>query len=357
LIVRRGGNRGQKMNISDLLYFGWHILRMHLQPSHRVPLSVHVGLTNRCNNRCRYCNFQSLSQNDIWTTESLLKVLEEMRAAGTRRVQFTGGEPMLRQDLGVILERAKSLGMFVGVSTNGFQVPDRVEELRPADIIQVSYDGPPEVHGYLRGERSVKETAAAIEALLSAEIPVWTNTVLTTVNAGSLDEIVEYARSRGMVANFVLLDYFLDPGAHFHPALKDIQDLVLDREGRRKALTRLIELKRSGAPVAGSIPYFQNAIDWPYDDRTTSPDPSPLYRCWFGRAVAHLEADAKLYACGMGVGRVPGIDVREMGFSEAWRRLKPLPNCNSCTMACGVEANLLFSLNMGSIVNWVRQLK
>ncbi len=345
------------MKLKDIIYFGTSSLRMHLQPSHRVPLSVHVGLTNRCNNRCRYCNFQALSQEDVWTTDDLIRVLDEMREAGTRRVQFTGGEPMLREDLGVILTHAKSLGMFVGVSTNGFQVPDRVEELRPADIVQVSYDGPPEVHGYLRGEKSVRDTEAAIDILLKKKIPIWTNTVLTTVNAPYIDEIVEYVRHWGMVSNFVLLDFFSDPQEHFHPALKDIRDLVLSGEEKKKALRHLIELKQSGAPVAGSIPYFQNALDWPYDDRVTSPEPSPLYRCWFGRAVAHLEADGNLYACGMGVGRVPGLDVREMGFKEAWKQLQPLPDCNSCTMACGVEANLLFSLNWRVIYNWFKQLK
>lgn len=345
------------MKFKDIIHFGGSILRMHLQPSHRVPLSVHIGLTNRCNNRCRYCNFQALSQEDVWTTDDLIRVLDEMRDIGTRRVQFTGGEPMLRKDLGVILAHAESLGMFVGVSTNGFQVPERVEELRPAEIVQVSYDGPPEVHGYLRGEKSVGDTAAAIDILLEKKISVWTNTVLTTANAQYIDEIVEYVRSREMVANFVLLDYFSDPRDHFHPALDDIRDLVLSGEEKRKALERLIELKRAGAPVAGSIPYFQNALDWPYDDRVTSPEPSPLYRCWFGRAVAHIEADGRLYSCGMGVGRVPGIDVREVSFQEAWRRLKPLPNCNSCTMACGVEANLLFSLNLNVIYNWFRQLR
>ncbi len=119
----------------------------------------------------------------------------------------------------------------------------------------------------------------------------------------------------------------------------------------------MIELKKSGAPVGGSPPYFQNALDWPWKDRVTSPEPVSLYQCWAGRATAHLEADGKLYACGMGVGRVEGVETEAMGFAEAWRRLEPLPGCRSCTMACGVEANLLFSLNMGSIMNWVKQLR
>lgn len=344
------------MNFGSAIAIGREVVLMNLFPSRRVPLSVHVGLTNRCNSRCRYCRFDRLAAPDFWTTEALLKVLEEMRAAGTRRVQFTGGEPMLRKDIGVILERAKSLGMFTGISTNGLQVPERAEELLPADIVQVSYDGPEEVHDHLRGEGSHRTARAALDVLQNRGIPVWTNTVLTTVNAPRIGEILEHARRRKIMANFVLLDYFQEPQAHFHPALKEIAGLVLRGDEKAAALRMLVELKRSGAPVGGSIPYLENALHWPWDDRVTSPEPSPLYRCWAGRATAHLEADGKLYACGMGVGRVEGPDVTETGFAEAWRRLKPLPACRSCTMACGVEANLLFSLNPRAIWNWVRQM-
>ncbi len=344
------------MNFGSALAIGKEVVLMNLSPSRRVPLSVHVGLTNRCNSRCRYCRFDRLAAPDFWTKESLWKVLGEMRAAGTRRVQFTGGEPMLRKDIGVILERAKSLGMFTGISTNGLQVPERVDELLPADIVQVSYDGPEEVHDHLRGEGSHRAARAALDALQDRGISVWTNTVLTAVNAPRIEEILEHARRRKIMANFVLLDYFQEPREHFHPALKEISDLVLSGEQREETLRRLIDLKKSGAPVGGSLPYFQNALDWSCPDRVTSPEPSPLYRCWSGRATAHLEADGKLYACGMGVGRVEGIDVTEIGFAEAWRRLQPLPACLSCTMACGVEANLLFSLNPRAIWNWVGQM-
>ena len=344
------------MKTRDAIYFGEEVLLMNLFPARRVPLSVHLSLTNRCSNRCLYCRFDRLPQEDFWTTAALLRALSEMKAAGTRRVQFTGGEPMLREDLGAVLRAAKSLGMFVGVSTNGREVPERIEELVPADIVQVSYDGPPAVHALLRGKRSAAEALAAIEALRRRGIPVWTNTVLTTVNAGCVDEIVAFAKERGFPANFVLLDYFDEPRGHFHPARAEIDRLVLSGAARRKALTRLIELKKSGAPVGGSVPYFENALEWAEEGRVTSPNPSPLYRCWAGRATAHLEADGKLYACGMGVGREKGEDAVAGGFAAAWARLRPLPNCLSCTMACGVEANLLFSLNPRAVWNWARQL-
>ena len=344
------------MKFGNSIAIGKEVLLMHLFSSRRTPLSVHIGLTNRCNSRCRYCRFDRLAAPDFWTTEALEKVLDEMRSAGTRRVQFTGGEPMLREDVGAVLKRAKSLGMFTGISTNGFRVPERVDELIPADIVQVSYDGPEDVHDSLRGEGSHRTARAALDALQERGVPVWTNTVLTTVNADRVEEIIEHARARKICANFVLLDYFQEPREHFHPALKEIADLVLTGRRRKEILRQIIGLKKSGAPVGGSLPYFENALDWPWEDRVTSPEPSPLYRCWSGRATAHLEADGKLYSCGMGVGRVEGIDVTETGFAGAWRRLKPLPGCRSCTMACGVEANLLFSLNPRAIWNWAREM-
>lgn len=341
------------MKPRDAVYFGKEVLLMNLFPARRVPLSVHIGLTNRCSNRCRYCNFAARPREREWETGELLRVLAEIRAAGGRRVQFTGGEPMLRKDIGTILTRARELGFFAGLSTNGFRVPERVGELRCADLVQVSYDGPPEVHGYLRGERSHAEAVAALDALRDIGVPAWINTVLTTANAGHIGDILEFARGRGITANFVLLDYFRDPGQHFHPALAQIEGLVLKGDSRRSALEELIRLKKTGAPVGGSFPYLENARDWPYENRVTGPEAARLYRCWAGRATAHLEADGMLYSCGMGVGRVPGQDVRELGFAEAWLRLRPLPNCRSCTMACGVEANLLFSLNPRAIRNWL----
>ena len=63
-----------------------------------TPLVAHVSVTDRCPYHCRRCSNVARSDDDP-TTASLTRVIEELRAAGTCRIAFTGGEPLLRDDL------------------------------------------------------------------------------------------------------------------------------------------------------------------------------------------------------------------------------------------------------------------
>ena len=64
-----------------------------------------------------------------------------------------------------------------------------------------------------------------------------------------------------------------------------------------------------------------------------------------------------LYSCGTGVTRVPGVSVLNEGFRSAWKKVDLLENCRSCSHACGVESNLIFSLSPGSIINHLKYLR
>lgn len=282
-------------------------------------------------------------------------VLSEMKRCGTRRIQLTGGEPMMRSDLGDIIAHAKRLGLFVGLSTNGYQVAERIDELKEVDVVFLSYDGPPEVHDRLRGRGSVADVRSALRALQEAGIHVWTTTVLTRWNAPHIDDIVAFAEEHGLVANFDRLDYFEDPQGHFHPSLEQIQDLLLGDEWKA-CFRKLFQLKRSGKPIGSSLAYLQNALEWPYEDRMMDSRPAERYRCWAGRAFGHLEADGMLYACGMGVGRVEGVSVMQEGFRRAWEKIVSLEDCRSCSDACQLEANLIFSLDRSTVLNWLSHL-
>lgn len=345
------------MRLSESAYFLGQIARMHLQPNYRVPLSVYVVLTYRCNNSCVYCRVHDLPQKDIWTTESLKVVFAEMKACGVKRLHLTGGEPMLRQDIGEIIRYAKDLDFFVGMSTNGFEIVNRIRELKGIDIVFLSYDGPPGIHARLRGKNSAEEVKSALRALKKAGIRVWTSTTLTRWNVDCIDDIVGFARQNNILANFNRLEFFLKPPGYLHPYIDEVKDLVLREEERKNAFRKLIKLKLAGAPIGSSLEYLKNSLEWLYDDQVTDTKSSKRYQCWAGRAFGHLDVDGTLYACGYAALRkLPKANVLEKGFRSAWNKLPFLKECKSCSHACGVENNLLFSLNISSIFNAFIQL-
>ena len=339
------------MEIKHLVHFGSRIAWMHLNRRSRIPLSVHIVLTNRCNLKCKYCSVHDLPQDDVWSTKTLKDVIREMYECGVRRIHFTGGEPMLRKDLGELISYTKNLGIFVTFVSNGFQIEERINEIKDVDVVFLSYDGTPEVHRLMRGQRNLDEFNRALLSLKSAGINVWTTTVLTRLSAKYLEDTIDFARRQHVMANFTRLEFFTEPPNHLHPMMDQVKDLVLRGDERIEVYKKLIQLKRAGAPIGSTLEYLENGMEWPHDNKVYDTKTSKRYGCWAGRAYGHLEADGELYACGTGVSRIRGKSVLKTGFRSAWEQLPLLENCKSCSHACGVESNLIFSLNVKSILN------
>jgi len=345
------------MKFKHIAHFASHTLRMHIQPTHRIPLSMHIVLTNRCNLKCKYCKTHDLPQKDVWTTETLKDVITEMKGCGTRRIHFTGGEPLLRDDIGELISHAKECGIFVSIVSNGTYVPLRIKALKNVNVVFLSYDGIPSVQSYIRGKRNVEEIQTAINTLKKEGIKVWITSVLTRLNADKIDEIIEFAKLNEITVNFTKLEYFTEPPHHLHPMEKDVDELILRGEERKAVYNKIIKLKKSGAPIGSTYAYLNNGLEWSYDDRIYDSEPSKFFQCFAGRAYGHLEANGMLYSCGTGVTRIRGTSVLEGGFRSAWKKLPLLENCKSCSHACGVESNLIFSLNTSSILNHIVNLR
>ncbi len=119
---------------------------------------------------------------------------------------FTGGEPLLREDLEELAAFANSLGLRCNLITNGTLAdPTRARRLKAAgiDTAQVSLESPlPAVHDALCGlEGGWKRTVAGISSLREAGIAVQTNTTLTARNRESLNELPAFLKGLG-VARF-----------------------------------------------------------------------------------------------------------------------------------------------------------
>src|SRR6056297_706404 len=102
----------------------------------REVTGVRISLTDRCNFDCVYCHNEGLGDtrgpmapaDDELTTDEVVRILDVVSEFGIEKVKFTGGEPMLREDLEEIIRRVPD-GMEVSLTTNGTFLPGRAEEL------------------------------------------------------------------------------------------------------------------------------------------------------------------------------------------------------------------------------------
>jgi MoaA/NifB/PqqE/SkfB family radical SAM enzyme len=272
-------------------------------------------------------------------------------------VHLTGGEPLLREDLAEIVSCAKESGLFVSLTTNGTGVRRQIEALRKVDQVQLSFDGPDETRVFLCGAGAAEVSSKAVEFFQKNDIPFWTVTVLTRANLRHIDWIVSHAREHGAQANFVLMERHPEHWNESNPMPDHVRELLPSFEENRAALRRLIALKERGAPIGSSMPCLQELLGWEDYDRSISPRQSPRYRCMAWQSQCEVFANGDLHVCNWTMERGLGVSVLEHGFKGAWERLPRPANCNSCLAGCYLESNLMFSLNLRSIMNWARRLR
>jgi cyclic pyranopterin phosphate synthase len=171
---------------------------------------VRVSLTDRCNFDCVYCHNEGLGDtrgpmepaDDEMSTDEVVRFLEVAREFDVGKVKFTGGEPMLREDLEEIVRRAPA-GMETSLTTNGTFLPGRAEGLREAglDRVNVSQDAlDPTAFQEVTQSTQYDAVLEGVKAAVEAELtPVKLNMVVFERTAGYVPEMVDHvAESEGL---------------------------------------------------------------------------------------------------------------------------------------------------------------
>jgi len=169
----------------------------------REVTGVRISLTDRCNFDCVYCHNEGLGdtrgpmdpQDDEMDTDDVVRFLEVVADYGVEKVKFTGGEPMLRDDLEEIIRRTPD-GMEVSMTTNGTFLPGRAEDLKAAglDRVNVSQDAlDPDEFAEITKSGAYDEVLKGVEAAVDAGLdPVKLNMVVFKHTAGYVDEMVDH---------------------------------------------------------------------------------------------------------------------------------------------------------------------
>lgn len=168
-----------------------------------LPYALNAELTHRCPLRCPYCsNPQELERRDKeLSTDVWLRILEEAAGLGVVQLHLTGGEPLLRADAELLIERARSLGLFVNLITSGVGLTEaRLRRLAEAgvDSLQLSLQAAtPSLSDHIAGFQAFDRKRQAAALIRATGLPLNMNVVLHRHNIGELEAIVELCLSWG----------------------------------------------------------------------------------------------------------------------------------------------------------------
>ncbi|MFH1850114.1 MAG: radical SAM protein [archaeon] len=315
----------------NCLRLAWGVIK-HRVVKHKTPLSISWALTNRCNKRCSYCSVGKTPAREL-ATEEVLNGIRVARELGCQRIGFTGGEPLLRQDIGKIISCCKRLGIFTGVVTNGSLVGEMSAALRELDLLQLSLDGDPVTNDSQRFRGSYACTIKAIRIARKMGIRVFLTCTLTRKTVGKVGHVLDTASEHDVPV-------FFQPVASYDICGKGAAELAPDDRDYRAAIKKL----RGHKHVANSKTGLSLMLGWPEKRRM---------RCHAGELFCHIYTDGRMFPC-FNMDNKNGIDIRN-GFREAFTAISR-QGCSCCYTYANVELNLALSLNPGSVRNAMRLL-
>jgi len=167
----------------------------------RSPGIIGWGLTEHCNLACPHCYVSATREpRDELTTPECLHLIDTMAELGTQYLAWTGGEPLLRDDLDELIRHATDRGIASSITTNGVLLDERrAASLAAAgtSAIQISLDGStPERNRAMRGA-TARQFAAILDgigACQANDIQVHLAMILSGHNLDDVDPFLDLAR-------------------------------------------------------------------------------------------------------------------------------------------------------------------
>jgi len=263
---------------------------------------LRISVTDRCNFRCVYCmpkevfgkGYQFLPKEQLLTFEELGRLARVFAGLGVQKIRLTGGEPLMRRGLDVLVRDLASIqGLDLTLTTNGSLLADQAAALAAAGLMRVtvSLDSLDDAVFKCMNdvEFPVARVLAGIEAAAAAGLaPVKVNMVVRRgLNEQSILPMARYFREQGHTLRFI---EYMDVGTSNGWRLADV---VPARE-----IVRMIDAELPLEPVDAAY-RGEVAERWRYRDGSgeigviasvTQPFCADCTR-------ARLTADGGLYTC------------------------------------------------------------
>ncbi|MBB4078267.1 cyclic pyranopterin phosphate synthase [Lewinella aquimaris] len=226
---------------------------------------LRLAVTDRCNLRCRYCmpaeGIDFAPRSALLDYDEILYLCEVLADLGIEKVRLTGGEPLVRRDLPVLVRGLGHLFPTLAMTTNGVLLPKYLDELAVAGLTHynLSLDT-------LRSDRffaitrrdEYEATRAALTELLRRGYPVKINVVVMRgQNDDELLDFVELTRNNAVDIRFIETMPFNDDDGN-HDVFLSYTDMLERIRAAHPDLEQ--DTGRGGSSVGFRIPGYSGKI-------------------------------------------------------------------------------------------------
>lgn len=264
---------------------------------------LRISVTDKCNFRCHYCmpedifghKYEFLPKDEILTFEETTRLVKLFVQLGVQKIRITGGEPLLRQELDVLVKMLSSVPGIndIALTTNGYFLKEKAEPLRNAGLkrLTISLDTlDPQLFKKMAGRHlELHRVFAGIgQAAKLGFSPIKVNTVLQRdVNDKEILKLATFAKNSGHIIRFI---EYMDVG--------NLNSWRMDDVVTAREIIEVISSKWSIEPidknykgeVANRYRYLDGSGEFGIIASVTQPFCGDCTR-------ARLSADGKIYTC------------------------------------------------------------
>lgn len=281
----------------------------YLWPARLNEIWFHIN--NRCNFACKHCLVSSGPRREDGLPPGTMRDLaRQARELGAQVFYFTGGEPLLRDDLPALLhEIVAELGATAVVLTNGAFLTDAWLDRLDLDgsddmYFQVSLDGAtPETNDALRSHGSFKAATGAVRTASRRGFATSVATVVLSANLEELEGIARVAHEAGADSMHLMWQHFRERGLNFEgPALDELIGRVMQLRDYADSLPLDIDNFEALRQTVNGEPHVKR-------DMTNA--------CWDSLAV-YVDGAAYPSAALVNIPEFAGKSAVETSLQEAW---------------------------------------
>jgi MoaA/NifB/PqqE/SkfB family radical SAM enzyme len=255
-------------------------------------------------------------------------MIDEFAEAGTIFWMFTGGEPLLREDIGELVTYVRNKGLVTGLVTNGILLGKRLDELSDLSYIVVSLDGTEKINNKLRGKGSYNKSLESIKKAVNNGFDVTINSVISSENTKNdfdgLKKIITLSKEIGTKVNFsVLYEDFANRGISLlgRDELTSALEFIKSQKG--------VKIVMSKACTNALI----NGKNWK--------------KCYAGNLFCDVTPDGVVTPCLFKPEE--GVSGIGHGFVNAFKMLSPQSDC-FCYNTCYNELNSSFAMDPKAVL-------